>query len=37
MIDGHNFFGQLVKNNLGVYNSIRKIAIGQEDEYKTGC
>ena len=37
MIDGHNFFGQLVKNNLGVYNSIRKIAIDQEDEYKTGC
>ena len=32
MIDGHNFFDQLVKNNLGIYNSIRKIAIGQEDD-----
>ena len=37
MIDGHNFFDQLVKNNLGIYNSIRKIAIGQEDDQRTGC
>ena len=37
MINGQNFFDQPVKNNLRTYDNIRKIAIGQGDEYTTGC
>ena len=37
MIDGKNFFDQLVKNNEVTYENIRKIATGQGDDYKTGC
>ena len=37
MIDGQNFFDQPVKNNLRTYNNIQKIAIGQGDDYTTGC
>ena len=37
MIDAQNFFHQPVKYNLITYNSIRKIATGQEDDYTTGC
>ena len=37
MIDGQNFFNQLVKNNLRTYDNIRKIATGQGDDYTTGC
>ena len=37
MIDGKNFFDQQVKNNTVTYESIRKIAIGQGDDYTTGC
>ena len=37
MIDGRNFFYQSVKNNLKIYDNIRKIAIGQGDDYTTGC
>ena len=37
MIDGHNFFDQTVKNDLRTYNNVRKITIGQEDYYITGC
>ena len=36
MIDEQNFFDQLIKNNLRTYN-IRNIAIGQGDDYTTGC
>ena len=36
MIDGKNFFDQLVKKNLRIYDSIRKIATGQGDDYTTG-
>ena len=31
MIDRKNFFDQPVKNDLGTYDNIRKIATGQED------
>ena len=31
------FFDQPVKNNLRTYDSIRKIAAGQADDYVTGC
>ena len=33
--DGQNFFEQPLKNDLRTYN-IRKITIGQEDDYTTG-
>ena len=37
MIDGKNFFDQPVRNDKATYENIRKIAIGQGDEYATGC
>ena len=37
MINEQNFFDQPVKNNLIIYDNIRKIAIGQGDDYTTGC
>ena len=37
MIDGKNFFDQPVKNDKVNYENIRKIAIGQGDDYTTGC
>ena len=37
MIDGRDFFDQPVKNNLITYDSIRKIATSQGDDYATGC
>ena len=35
MIDGQNFFDQPVKNNLRTFDNIRKISIGQGDDYTT--
>ena len=37
MIDGNNFFDQPIKNNKVTYENIRKIVIGQGDDYTTGC
>ena len=37
MIYGKNFFDQPVKNDKVTYENIRKIAIGQGDDYTTGC
>ena len=37
MIDGKNFFDQPVRNNLRKYGNIRKITIGQGDDYTTSC
>ena len=37
MIDGQNFFDQLIRNNLMTYDNIRKISTGQGDDYTTGC
>ena len=37
MIDGKNFFDQPIKNDKITYDNIRKIAIGQGDDYTTGC
>ena len=37
MIDGQNIFDQPVRNDLTTYDNIRKIAIGQGDDYPTGC
>ena len=36
MINGRNFFDQPVKNYLRTYRNIRKIVIGQGDDYTTG-
>ena len=37
MINGENFFDQSIKNNKVTYENIRTIAIGQGDDYTTGC
>ena len=37
MINGENLFDQPIKNNKVTYDNIRKIAIGQGDDYTTGC
>ena len=37
MIDNKNFSNQPINSNLKTYDNIRKIAIGQEDDYTTGC
>ena len=37
MINGENFFDQPIKNNKVTYGNIRKIVIGQGDDYTTGC
>ena len=37
MIDGKNLFNQLVKNDKVTYENIRKITVGQGDDYTTGC
>ena len=34
MIDGQNVFDQPVKNDLKTYDKLRKITIGEEDNYK---
>ena len=36
MIDGKNFFDQPIKNYKVIYENIRKISIGQRDDYTTG-
>ena len=37
MIDGKNFFDQPIDSMAKTYENIRKIAIGQGDDYTTGC
>ena len=37
MIDRKNFFDQPVRNDKVICENIRKIAIGQGDDYTTGC
>ena len=37
MIDAKNFFDQPVINDKVTYENIRKIAMGQGDDYTTGC
>ena len=37
MIDGKNLFDQPVKNDKVTYENIRKITIGQGDDFTTGC
>ena len=37
MIDDKNFFDQPINSINKTYENIRKIAIGQGDDYITGC
>ena len=37
MINGRNIFRQTVKNNLGTFDNIRKIATGQREDYIIDC
>ena len=37
MTDGKNFFDHPVKNDKVTFENIRKIAIGEGDDYTTGC
>ena len=37
MIDGKNFFDQPINNMIKTYENIRKITIGQGDDYTAGC
>ena len=37
MIDGKNFFNQLLKNDKVTYENVRKISTRQGDDYTTGC
>ena len=37
MIDGRNFFDQPINSMTKRHENIRKIAIGQGDDYTTGC
>ena len=37
MTDGRNFFDQAIDSMTKKYENVRKIAIGQGDDYTTGC
>ena len=37
MIDGKIFFDQPINNMIKTYGNIKKITIGQRDDYTTGC
>ena len=37
MIDGKNFFDQPINSMAKTYENIRKITIGQGDDYTTAC
>ena len=37
MIDGKNFVDQPINNMVKTFENIRKITIGQGDDYTTGC
>ena len=37
MIDAKDFFDQPINSDLKTYENIRKIAIGQGNDYTTGC
>ena len=36
-IDGRNFYDQPINDSIKQYDEIRKISIGQGDDYTTGC
>ena len=36
-IDGRNFYDEAINDSIKQYDKIRKISIGQGDDYTTGC
>ena len=36
-IDGRNFYDESINDLIKQYDEVRKISIGQGDDYKTGC
>ena len=36
-IDGRNFYDQPINDSVKLYDKIRKISMGQGDDYTTGC
>ena len=36
-VDGRNFYDQPINDSIKQYDEIRKISIGQGDDYTTGC
>ena len=37
MIDGRNFYDQTINDLIKQYDEVRKVSIGQGDDYTTGC
>ena len=37
MIDGRNFYDQPINDQIKQYDEVRKVSIGQGDDYTTGC
>ena len=37
MIDGQEFFDEPAKNDMKTYENVRKVIIGQGDDYTSGC
>ena len=37
MMEGRDFFDQPTKNDIKIYENIRKNTTGQEDDYTTDC
>ena len=37
IINGKNFYGQPIDSDIKRYKEIRKLAIGQGEDYTTGC
>ena len=37
MMDGKNLFNQPIKNGIKTYDIIQKIAVGERDDYSSGC
>ena len=36
-IDGRNFYNQSINDSIKQYDEVRKVSIGQGDDYTTGC
>ena len=36
-IDGRNFYDQPINNSVKQYDEVRKVSLGQGDDYAAGC
>ena len=36
-VDGRKYYDQAMKDTIKQYDEVRKISIGQGDDYKNGC